>query len=175
VNNFAVIEKLEDFSFEKVQYYSIRFEEKEVNEFFDFLNRMEDVPEIQSDVSNLLLWIETIGEQYGAIRDRFFRHEAKYGEASALPPPAGQMETLAIVIEEDLRLYCMVANEHVVFLFNGGIKTEKYPEDCPNVRLYFKQANALAYKIDELFRDRSLRWNEEYSDILFEQDLIIEL
>lgn len=110
MNNFAVIEKLEDFSFEKVQYYSIRFEKKEVNEFFDFLNRLEDVPEIETDLNKLLVWLEEIGEKYGAIRDRFFRHEAKHGEASALPPPAWQMETLAIVVEEDLRLYCLVAN-----------------------------------------------------------------
>lgn len=63
----------------------------------------------------------------------------------------------------------------MVFLFNGGIKTEKYPDDCPNVKLHFKQVNAFANKIDELFRDRSIRWNDEYSDILFEPDLIIEL
>jgi len=106
VNNFAVIEKLEDFSFEKVQYYSIRFEEKDFNEFFDFLNRMENVPEIEMDLNNLLLWIEEIGENYGAIR-----HEA----------------------------------------------------------------NTLANRIDRLFHDESIRWNEDYSDILFEPGLIIEL
>ena len=38
---------------------------------------------------------------------------------------------MAIVIEKNLRLYCIVANEHVVFLFNGGIKTAKYADDCP--------------------------------------------
>ena len=85
-----IIEKLEYFSFEKVHYYSIRFEEEEVNEFLDFLNRTEDITEIEPDLKNLLVWIEIVGENYGAIRDRFFRHEAKNVEASALAPPAGK-------------------------------------------------------------------------------------
>jgi hypothetical protein len=177
VNNFAVIERLEEFTFEKVKYYSIRFHENEdeANEFYDFLTRMEDISEITSDLDNLLLWIEEIGKHHGAKKERFFRHEAKGGEASALPPSSRIMELYEIVVEEKLRLYCMVANENVVFLFNGGIKTTRYPQDCPNVGPYFKQANNLTKKIDKLFQEKSIRWNDDFTDINFDSSLIIEL
>jgi hypothetical protein len=177
VNNFAIIERLEEFTFEKVKYYSIRFHENEneVNEFYDFLNRMEDIPEIESDLSNLYLWIEEIGQYHGAKKERFFRHEGRGGEAYALPPPSKTMEIYEIVVEEHLRLYCMVANEHVVILFNGGIKTTKYPQDCPNVGPFFKQANNLTKKIDKLFQEKSIRWNDDFTDINFDSSLTIEL
>ncbi len=136
---------------------------------------MEDITEIEPDLNNLLVWIEIIGENYGAIRDRFFRHESKNGEASALAPPARQMETIAIVIEKNLRLYCMVVNEHVEFLFNGGIKTVKYADDCPNIKQYFNQANTLENRIDRLFHDEFIQWNKDYSEIQFEPGVQIEL
>ena len=175
MNNIAVIESLDQFRFEKVAYYSIRFldNENNVTEFIDFLNRMEDIPEIETDLGNLVLWIEEIGQTYGA-REHFFRHESKGGEASALPPPRKTMGHHEIPVEEHLRLYCLVANEHVVFLFNGGIKTTKHPEDCPNVGIYFKQANLLSRKIDGLFHDGSIGWNEDYTDIHFDSYLTLE-
>lgn len=177
MNNFAVVEKLERFSFKKVVYYSIRFldNENEITEFYDFLNRMEEIPHLETDLGNLILWIEEIGEDYGAIKNRFFRHEAKFGEASALPPSKKTMEFYELIIEEHLRLYCLVANEHVVFLFNGGIKTTSNPENCPNVGLYFKQANLLSKKIDELFQEKSIHWNDDLTDIHFDSTLTIEL
>lgn len=177
MNTFAIIEKLERFVFKKVTFYSVRLlnNENEITEFYDFLNRMEDVSEIETDLGNLLLWIEEIGEKYGAIKSKFFRHESKSGEASALPPSRSTMEHHEIIIEEQLRLYCLVANEHLVFLFNGGIKTTKNPEDCPNVGPYFRQANYLATKIDELFLERTIYWNDDVTDICFDSSLIIEL
>jgi hypothetical protein len=177
VNNFAVIERLDEFTFKKVKYYSIRLleNENEVNEFYDFLNRMEDIPEIETDLNNLVSWIEEIGDNHGAKKDQFFRHEAKRGEASALPPPCGTMESYEIVVEENLRLYCMVANEHVVILFNGGIKTTRFAQDCPAVGSYFKQANYFTTKIDKLFQEKLISWNEDYTDICFDPILTIEL
>ena len=177
VNNFAVLEKLEDFSFRKVVYYSIKFldNENDIPEFYDFLNRMEDIQYLKSDLDNLFIWLEEIGEHYGAIKNRFFRHEAKSGEASALPPSKRTMELYELIVEESLRLYCLVANEHVVFLFNGGIKTTLNPENCPNVGPYFKQANLLSKKIDELFQEKSIQWNVDLTDIHFDPSLTIEL
>ncbi len=177
MNTFAVLEKLEQFSFKKVVYYSIAYldNEDEINEFYDFLNRMEDLPHLENDLGNLIIWLEEIGDRYGAIKNRFFRHEAKYGEASALPPSRKTMLFNEIIVEESLRLYCLVANEHVVFLFNGGIKTTLNPEDCPNVGTYFRQANLLSQKIDKLFQDKLIQWNNDMTDIHFDPSLTIEL
>lgn len=174
MNIFAKIVRLTDFQFTKVRYFSIGLKEGEVNEFFDFLNRMEDIAEVADDLSNMLVWIEEIGEKYGAIKDRFFRDESIFADVQALPPSKKQMEACEILVE-DLRLYCMVLNENVVFLFNGGIKTTVNAKDCPNVGKYIYQANRLVKKIDECLRNKDITWNEDNTDIEFDEDLEIEL
>jgi hypothetical protein len=135
---------------------------------------MEDIEEVTDDLSNLLVWIEEIGENYGAIKNRFFRNESVTADVQALPPPRKQMKVHEILVE-NIRLYCLVLNEHVVFLFNGGIKTTDEAKDCPNVGPYIKQANQLVQKIDELFKTKEISWNEDQTDIDFDKDLEIEL
>jgi hypothetical protein len=174
VNNFATVVRLTGFQYTKVRYFSIWFKENEVNEFFDFLNRIEDIPDVAEDLSNLLVWIEEIGENYGAIKNRFFRNESITADVHALPPPSREMEAHELQVE-DLRLYCMVLNENVVFLFNGGIKTKDNAKDCPNVGPYIKQANRLVRLIDESIRRGEIRWNRDHTDIEFDEDLELEL
>lgn len=174
MNIFVKLIRLTEFQFRKVKFFTIKFEENEVNEFYDFLNRMEDISEISEDLSNLLVWIEEIGENYGAIKNRYFRNESIRADVQALPPPRKQMEAFEIQVE-NIRLYCMVANEHVVFLFNGGIKTTANAKDCPNVRKYIDEANRIVVGIDELLRTRDISWNEDQTDIEFDEDLEIEL
>ncbi len=174
MNIFAKLERLTDFQFKKVRYFSIRFKEKEVCEFLDFLNRMEDIGEVAEDLSNLLVWIEEIGERYGAIKNRFFRNESIIADVQALPPSKKQMEVNEIPVE-DLRVYCMVLNENVVFLFNGGIKTTDNAKECPKVGPYIKQANQIVRKIDECLKNKDISWNKDRSDIEFDEELEIEL
>lgn len=155
-----------------MKYFSVQFENTEVNEFFDFLNRMEDIEELEDDLSNLLVWLEEIGENYGA-QKRFFRNEAWIADVQALPPPRKQMQIKEIEVD-NLRLYCLILNEHVVFLFNGGIKTTDKAQDCPNVGAYFKQANQLALKIDQLIKSGDIIWNSNFTNIQY-NSLEIEL
>jgi len=135
---------------------------------------MEDIEEIADDLSNLLVWIEEIGDYHGAIKKRFFRNESITADVQALPPPRNQMKAFEIEVE-DIRLYCMAANERVVFLFNGGLKTTDDAKDCPNVGYYIKQANQLVRKIDELLKTKEISWNEYQTDIEFDEDLEFEL
>jgi len=88
VNIFATILAVKSFTFKKVKYYSVQISDKEVNEFFDFLNRMEEIPEIEEDLGILFDWLELIGEEFGAL-STYFRHEKI---ADALPPPKRQMK-----------------------------------------------------------------------------------
>lgn len=177
MNIFARIQRLNEFQFDIVKYYSILIEEDgeehEVNEFFDFLNRMEDVEELEEDLTNLMVWIEEIGDQIGAMK-HLFRNESITADVQALPPPHKQIVVHEIPVE-NLRLYCLVLNEHVVFLFNGGIKTTSKAQDCPNVGPYIKLANQLAGKIEELLKDNEITWNKDYTDIVFEDNLEFEL
>lgn len=176
MNNFVVIEKLEDFTYKKVKFYSVRFTDNDVNEFFDFLNRMEDISGIEEDLSNLLSWIDEIGDNYGAIKNRYFRHEGIYSDTSALPPARKVMQTHKLTVN-DLRLYCLVANEHVVFLFNGGIKSKGIVDakDCPNIGKYIKIANNLTKLINELFSSNDIQWKDNFSDIEFDETSEFEL
>lgn len=175
MNKFASIIRLDDFSYEKVKYFSVEFDGNEVNEFYDFLNRMEDDVGVENDLSNLLVWIEEIGDNYGATQDKF-RNEAIIASVSALPPPKKQMLSHEIIVD-GLRLYCFVANEHVVFLFNGGMKTEgvNNAKDCPNVGHYIRQANQLTKKIEELFKVKEIKWNSDQTDIIFDTSIQIEI
>ena len=171
MNIFATLQEIKSFTFKKVKYYSVQFEENDVNEFLDFLNRMEDIPDVEDELGILIAWLEEIGEKHGAL-EQFFRHE---GAAHALPPPAKQMRVHELTVKENMRLYCLKANEHVVFLFNGGIKTTIKAQDCPNVSPYFRQANLLAKAIDQLFSDGEIQWNNNFTDITFETDLALKL
>lgn len=173
MNIFVHIQRLEDFQFDIVKFFSVRIEENEVNEFYDFLNRMEDIEELEEDLLNLLVWIEEIGEYIGA-KKHLFRNESITADVQALPPPAKQMQVYEIPVE-NLRLYCLVLNEHVVFLFNGGIKTTGNAKDCPNVGPHIKQANRIAGKIDELLKENEITWNFDHTDIKFDENLEFEL
>lgn len=70
----------------------------------------------------------------------------------------------------NIRLYCLRANEKVVFLFNGDIKTTHYPQDCPNVKSHFKRANQLTKAIDTAFREKEIQWIENDTLISFKND-----
>jgi hypothetical protein len=135
---------------------------------------MEDIGTMDDDLSNLLVWIEEIGENFGANKKRFFRNESIFADVQALPPSRKQMEAAHIVVD-NLRLYCVVVNEHVVFLFNGGIKTANNAKECPNVGPYIKQANELVRKIDELIIKKEISWNHNQTDIDFDENQEIEL
>lgn len=173
MNIFAEIELIKDFAFKKVKYYSIRFEESSNNEFIDFLERMENETEYEEDMTNLFHWIEIIGESEGA-KEKYFRNEAYLSDTSALPPPYRIMNYHELIVN-NIRLYCFRLNEHVVFLFNGGIKTANKAQDCPNISGYFKQANLLVKKINNLFQEQEILWTDNYTDINFDHELRIEL
>jgi hypothetical protein len=135
---------------------------------------MDEIEEVQYDLLNLHEWLVEIGNNYGAIKNRFFRNESITADVQALPPPAKQMEVREIPVE-NLRLYCLVLNEHVVFLFNGGIETTNNAKDCPNVGPHIKRANRIANKIDELLKQNEIIWNFDHTDIKFDKNLEFEL
>lgn len=61
MNILVTIENIPDFTFNKVKYYTVRYENKGKSEFFDFLHRMENEPTCKEDLTNLFLWLEIIG------------------------------------------------------------------------------------------------------------------
>ena len=142
MNNFARIQPL--FKYEQVAYYSVCIEGSDVTLYDLFVEK--HTIENKEKLYHIQKWIQVIGKKYGA-QDRFFRNEANISDTSALPPVGKDREPLYIEHDENtannLRLYCLRANEHVVFIYNGAIKTALTAQDCPNVKSHFMLANQL--------------------------------
>lgn len=178
MNTFAHLVRLEEWSFRHVRYFSVRREGEGLTLFHGFLDRTGNDPALAQELDWMLNWIEHIGNDVPApLRDGFFRHE---GAASALPPPAGVARkairgSALELASGNLRLYCHPVNDHVVFLFSGGIKTTARAQDCSNVRGHFKLANTLARKVDDAFKDGDIRWKDGGMDIEFDDDVELEL
>jgi len=173
MNTFAHIKHIG--SYEKVSYYSVVLEQDTISLFEKFIAAHETTN--KDKLYHIVKWIEVIGNKYGA-QPYLFRPEGETADTSALPPAINKKPSY---IEDGkkkpnaLRLYCLRANEYVVFLFNGHLKTTKKAQDCPNVKQHFKLANQITKALDEAFKQKDINWNETHTDIEFQSDLIIYL
>lgn len=147
--------KIEEFyTYKKVTYYSIRIEEDELNETDKFYERFMNDKEWEEEFSDLLTWIEYIGEIEGASKNLF---RAEQG-AQALPPPTFEMNKRGKLYEigYNLRLYCLVINEQIVILLNGGIKESQTAQDSPDLVAKFRLATNLNKVINDKIISREL-------------------
>jgi len=175
MNNFATIKHIN--SFKKVTYYSICINtNREESLFEQFIKSNEKAN--KEKLNHILSWLEKMGNEYAA-HSFYFRNEALFTDVSALPPKNPNWEPSFIHWNKyaknsetnNLRLYTFRANKHVVFLFNGGLKTTQKAQECPNVKSHFKLANRLTHSIQRAFEEGRIKWNKQYSDIQFEQTL----
>ena len=117
--------------YENVNFYVLHFNDKEHDEFTDFLLRFKDDSKYRKDFEILIAWLISISKTYAY--ERKFRPEKG---ASAVPIPSCK-----------LRLYCHRVSDEILILCNGGVKTEGKAQDCPNVGPIFNDANLLAKEI----------------------------
>ncbi len=175
MNNFATIKHIS--SYKKVEYYSVCLEhDGDVSLFELFLQTHSS--ENKEKLTHIMYWIKEIGDKYGA-KEFYFRNEAETADASALPPQGIDREPTYVEFNDEtgenenapnnLRLYCFRANDNVVFLFNGDIKTADRAQDCDNVRPHFRLANKLTAIIESNFGEE-INWNEDLTDIIIEDD-----
>jgi transcriptional regulator with XRE-family HTH domain len=130
VHIFTSIEEFD--RFKAVTYYTLRREGTALSETDDFFRRMEIELNHSDQLQRLLIWIEEIGGMRNGAERRYFRSE---GLCLALPP---NRKYLTEPI--DLRLYCYLVSHSIVILYNGGIKTARTAQDCPNVSRHFHNA-----------------------------------
>lgn len=168
MNNFAKIIEVQ--AFDKITYYTVKFENNTHGEFEDFIDRYENNSKVKEEFQYLITLIEQLGEKIGA-KKQYFRHEQR---ADALPPPA---RLIKIDYNNNLRLYCMRLCNSIVILFNGGVKSQgvKTAQECPIVKPYFDQANKLVQKIDELIKDREIEVDDVNQVLIFDDNTEIEL
>lgn len=158
MNTFVTIKHIE--TYRKVIYYSICYEGEEESIFEKFLIKYND-SNVHEELLDILEWMQRIGDDIGA-NTRYFRHEGAGSDAKALPPPSVRY------IEGEpgqLRLYCMVFNPLIVFLFSGGIKTTQKATACPNVSHHFRLANTLTKALTIAHQERDIELNQYEDDI----------
>lgn len=164
MNTFAHIKPIAQY--DKVSYYSICINESENSLFEEFVTYHNVHNE--KKLNHILEWLKQIGNKYGA-QPHLFRPEGEIADASALPPKGMEREPNYTengkTKANNIRLYCLRANENVVFLFDGGIKTTHYAQDCPNVRESFKKANQLTKVIDSAFANKDIVWINDFTEI----------
>ena len=177
MNTFATIDDLSgEILTPLVRYYSIRLEDEngeagEYNEFEKFVSKHQHLEAIQEEWNDLLAWLTIrLGERHAA-KDKYFRHE---GTAQALPPSANFLE---IDYRQNLRLYCLRLSDHVVVLFNGGIKTKGVAtaQECAVVRPHFRRANQLAKAIDKAIKSGDISLSDDLKKLVFHPDFELEL
>ncbi|MCK0137177.1 hypothetical protein [Arenibacter sp. S6351L] len=180
MSSFARLKHIQDY--DQVSYYSVcvgddpqTFDDQD-SLYESFLKTQGEVN--RKKVIHIINWLKEIGERYGA-QKHLFRDEQKQGEANALPPEGTNRRPTYTEagknIPNNLRLYCYRLNEHVVILFSGAVKTAKYAQDCPNVNPHFAKANRLTKAIDTAIKEKDIRWIDNFSDIAFEDDIIMDL
>ncbi|MBF4491256.1 hypothetical protein IR010_01800 [Flavobacterium sp. MR2016-29] len=171
MNTFARIKHIG--AYDKVSYYSVVVGEGTISLFEKFIATHQQTN--KDKLYHIVKWIQVIGEKYGA-QAHLFRPEGETADTSALPPAKNNNPSY---IENGkkkpnaLRLYCLRANQHVVFLFNGDLKTAIKAQECENVRDHFKLANQITAALDEAFKQKNIKWNETFTDIEFLSNLII--
>lgn len=172
MNTFAHIKQIAQYK--KVSYYSVCINNDKISLFENFIN----VHQInnKTKLDHILNWLKVIGNSYGA-QTHHFRPEGETADTSALPPTGmdrkPQYTEYGKKKANNLRLYCLRANESVVFLFNGDIKTEQKAQNCPNVKTHFKLANQLTKAIDKAFIEKEIVWNDDCTQINYNEDLKI--
>lgn len=98
------------------------------------------------------LIIEVIGNRYGATDDFFDRQE---NLAQALPPkPKWRVEEIRQLGPGfPLRLFCLRITEHLVVLFNGGIKDKRTAQESRDLGMKFHEAQVFSGRIIEAIQD----------------------
>ncbi len=157
MKNFAL--EIFDDAFLLVSYYTVRWDESSENETNKFIRRFAMSVEFKQYYDQIAALLSDMGERKGARIHYFSRHE---NEASALPPKK-RFEVDGIEIdffENPLRLYCVRLNEHLVILFNGGLKSAQTAQESADLSRKFREAQHFARRIWEALQDEMILIDE---------------
>lgn len=142
----------------KCTFYTVRWDEADDNETDKFFAKYDAVPELKSEVQQLLSFVlDSIGDDHGAIDTLFNRFEQ---EVTGLPNK-GKVNVNGIVFlypNFPLRLYALrIKNrKDLVVLFNGGVKSAQTNQSSKDLNLKWIEACQFARRIEEALRDKEI-------------------
>lgn len=131
--------------FPLVTFYTVKKENGNKSETDKFVSNFDNNEEFQSDYDEIVGLLKIMGNEECATEMFFSRHE---DEANALPPKIVR-ELKLNYQSNQLRLYCVRINDHIVVLFNGGVKTSQTAQDSPDILPKFRDAKHFARRIWE--------------------------
>jgi hypothetical protein len=152
---------------QKVSYYSVKVNGRQISEFRDFQERMGINKRDKKQRNEINRHIERIGSIYGA-KDEQFKREG-WTERIA-PPSHGFIDSDGI---NGVRLYCVRLNEELVILLNGDRKISHNRKFCPNCKAHFELANKLSDSIYEARQKGYIEINGR--DIFIEEGFNLEI
>lgn len=152
-------------NFEKVMYYTVQLEGKEISEFRDFQQRLSLTERDRLELNEIRVYIQQIGMKWGA-KPSHFRNER---EADGLPPSYHFFETEGT---EDfgLRLYCIRLCDEIVILLNGDRKTQQKAQACTNCKVHFELANKIARSINTAIADGDIWLDTSLKEIVIAEE-----
>ncbi len=154
---------------EKVRYYTVRFENRQISEFRDFQQRTVEHSPVE--LAEINRYIQLIGERYGAVKEHFKAEEA----AERLPPPYHQFIEIEGIGDFGLRLYCIRLTPGIVILLNGDRKTALKVQDCKYCYPHFDVARRIAKLIDKAMLDGYIELDDYNKEIRIEEDFELDL
>ena len=131
----------------------------ETDRFFETYT-VHDHPLEEKAMQLFRLITESIGNRYGATDDFFDR---MVNRAQELPPkPKKWLEEIKdLGINFPLRLFCYRVTEHIVILFNGGIKESQATQDSKNLSLKFYEAQNFVKKIEDALQSKMIEISDD--------------
>ena len=136
---------------DRVGLYSILFEDKNENEFREFMRKFKDNAVLNKDFQAIVWAIDRIIAN-GAV-ERYFRPEGKMTDRVA-----------ALAIDSHrLRLYCLRISDQILIMGNGGVK---------ETRTYEESKELYGYVMDLQKFDELLKQAQQNETIVIEQTVI---
>jgi hypothetical protein len=127
---------------EKVNFYSIHLDGKELTELESFFEKFPIGCEYDEEIDVIIAWMDKIAEM-GAL-ERYFRPEGKYGDGVGVIP---------IDIGNKVRLYCLRLSDKILIFGNGGVKdTAKWQESeelAPYVKLLIDTSRFISSRMND--------------------------
>ena len=134
------IELVEEY--DKVNFYSILMDGKELTELESFFEKFPIGCEYDEDIDVIIAWMDKIAE-IGAL-ERYFRPEGRYGDGVGVIP---------IDVGNKVRLYCLRLSDKILVFGNGGVKdTAKWQESeelAPYVKLLIDTSRFISSRLSD--------------------------
>ena len=127
---------------EKVNFYSIHLDGKELTELESFFEKFPIGCEYDEEIDVIIAWMDKIAET-GAL-ERYFRPEGRYGDGVGVIP---------IDIGNKVRLYCLRLSDKILIFGNGGVKDaakwQESEELAPYVKLLIDTSRFISSRMND--------------------------